>query len=119
MRKVEILTNYGINVENSLEVLGDMETYDEIVEEFLSGIDEKMKKFEQFLKEKKSYDYAILVHGLKSEAKYLGFTELAKISFAQELKAKADDIEYINNNISLLFAEIKKIVEVLNNYLNS
>ncbi len=119
MRKVEILTNYGINVENSLEVLGDMETYDEIVEEFLRGIDEKMKKFEQFLKEKKSYDYAILVHGLKSEAKYLGFTELAKISFDHELKAKANDIQFIENNISLLFVEIQKIVKVLKEYLNS
>ena len=33
-------------------------------------------------------NYAILVHSLKSDAKYLGFTKLAELAYNHELKVK-------------------------------
>ena len=35
MKDQSILVNNGINIEASLELLGDMETYDEIIGEFI------------------------------------------------------------------------------------
>ena len=36
-------------------------------------------------------DYAIEVHSLKSDCKYLGFMKLADISYQHELKSKEND----------------------------
>ena len=46
MRDTSILTNNGINVQQSLELLGDMEFYDETLEGFLDMADEKISKLE-------------------------------------------------------------------------
>ena len=43
-------------------------------------------------------NYAIEVHSLKSDCKYLGFTTLAQLSYQHELKSKANDVEFVNEN---------------------
>ena len=41
-------------------------------------------------------DYAILVHALKSDSKYLGFTSLAEIAYEHELASKANNVDEVN-----------------------
>ena len=41
-------------------------------------------------------NYAILVHSLKSDSKYLGFTTLAELSYNHEMASKAGDAEFVN-----------------------
>ena len=62
-------------------------------------------------------NYAILVHALKSDSKYLGFTALADISYKHELKSKESDINYINDNFDELMNELKRIIELIKKYL--
>ena len=50
MKDVNILKNNGVDVEKSLELLGDMEMYDEVMHDFLNMIDEKSVKNLQWLK---------------------------------------------------------------------
>ena len=44
MRDVKLLTNNGVNVAKSLEVFGEMATYDSTLSDFLADIDEKENK---------------------------------------------------------------------------
>ena len=63
-------------------------------------------------------NYAILVHSLKSDSRYLGFNKLADIALQQELKSKDNDVTYIHNNFNLLLNEVKAVVNIINKYLN-
>ena len=63
-------------------------------------------------------NYAILVHSLKSESRYLGFDKLADICLQHELKSKENDATYVNNNFNLLLDELNNILEIVKQYLN-
>ena len=62
-------------------------------------------------------NYSIDVHSLKSDSKYFGFTELARISYEHELKSKEDNKEFVKDNFNELEKEYNRIIEVVNNYL--
>ena len=72
--------------------------YNETLEEFMNNIEERMRKLEKYKEEEKMEEYAIEVHALKSDSKYLGFKELAEIAYNQEMKSKENDIKYIKKN---------------------
>ena len=48
MKDINILLNNGVNLNKSLELFGDQETYDETLEEFLNGVNEKIKLIKEF-----------------------------------------------------------------------
>ena len=52
MKNVDFLKLHGVNVENSLELFGDMQTYNETLGDFLNDIDQKLEQ----LKETKEID---------------------------------------------------------------
>jgi len=116
--KIEYLKQNGINVENGINLLGDIEMYNETLNEFLSEIDNKMEKLSKN-KDENIDNYAIEVHALKSDSKYLGFELLAKIAFEHEIKAKEHDKEYILNNFDNLQKEVNNIVEIIKKYINN
>ena len=49
MRDVTLLTSNGVNVAKSLELFGDMTTYDSTLSDFLADINEKENKINYFL----------------------------------------------------------------------
>ena len=117
MKDVNILTSNGINVQQSLELFGDMEMYDETLTDFLDLIDEKITKLET---EKASGDmpnYAIDVHSLKSDARYLGFATLADLAYQSEMKSKASDVNFVNENHPKIIAETNRILAVAQQYM--
>ena len=117
MKDVNILTSNGVNVQQSLELFGDMEMYDETLQDFLGMIDNKLKS----LDEKKTLgdmaNYAIEVHALKSDAKYLGFVDLAEMAYNSEMKSKAGDVMFVQENHPRIIAETKRMIEVAKQYL--
>ena len=117
MKDVNILKNNGVDVDQSLELFGDMETYNETLEEFLNGVDEKLSNIEKFKEASDMTNYAILVHSLKSDSKYLGFTKLAELSYNHEMASKANNIDYVYVNYDALMDEAKRIVGVASSYL--
>ena len=42
MKSVDFLKNNNVNVDQSLELFGDIETYNETLKEFQNGIDNKL-----------------------------------------------------------------------------
>ena len=112
----DYLISNGVDLKYSLDLLGDMEMYDDTVKDFLGIYNDRLSKINSY-KEKDMKNYAIEVHALKSDCKYLGFLSLADIAYEHELKSKANDIEYVHSNCERLLVEYKKVIEVLTKYI--
>lgn len=118
MFDVNFLIENGVDINKSLELFGDIETYNENVDEFLISSKEKVSKLETYKNERDMANYAIYVHSLKSDAKYFGLTKLAELAYDQELKSKAGDALYISEHYQELVAEVKRMVDVLKKYID-
>ena len=113
-----ILTQGGVNVAHALELLGDMETYNETLKDFLSEVGEKLNKIKEYKEAQDMPNYAILVHSLKSDSKYLGFTYLADLAYNHEMASKANDIRFVLGSYDALITEANRIVALVKNYMS-
>lgn len=119
MKDVLILKNNGVDVEHGLELLGDMEMYDETLQDFLTESIDRLPSIENYKNVSDMANYAILVHAMKSDSKYLGFTKLAELSYNHEMESKANNLSYVNENYAELITEANRIISVVKSYLNS
>ena len=117
MRDVNLLINNGVNVKKSLELFGDMATYDETLGDFLNDINVKEQKIKQTKENGDMANYAILVHGLKSDAKYFGFDTLADYAYQHEMASKENNIYYVTEHFDELIKELDRIVHLVKQYL--
>jgi len=113
-----LLENNGINYQKSIELLGDMETYEDSLKSFCNLFNTTVEKIDSYRMNNDMENYAIVVHSLKSDAKYLGFTDLAELAAEHEQESKNNNQQYINNNYFSLMNELYRIYEVLNEYMN-
>lgn len=112
-----ILTNNGVDVNRGLELLGDMDFYNETLGEFLNNIDENKNKLLEYRNNDDFENYGILSHSIKSDAKYLGFVSLIDIALANEMAGKESNKEFIQNNFGAFIAEINKFEHIGKMYL--
>lgn len=112
-----ILRSNGVDLDKSLELFGDMGTYNETVGEFLLGSSDKLRKLEEYKARNDMANYAIYVHSLKSDAKYFGFSKLAEIAYDQEMKSKVSDAFYINEHFNELINETNRMIHIIKQYL--
>ena len=117
MKDKNILVNNGVNVDASLEILGDMEMYDETMSDFLDEVEDKIESIKSYKEACDMPNYAIQVHSLKSDSKYLGFTILAELSYNHEMASKGNDVDFVNNNFESLMTEASRIVSVCKEYM--
>jgi len=114
---VEYLKENNIDVDSSLDFLGDMETYNETLRDFLIENETRIPKMKEHLSNEDASNYAILAHALKSDSKYLGFKKLAELALNHELKGKDNDLEYIKENYNELMLELKNVIDIVKKYL--
>ena len=112
----DYLRSQGVNLDQALENLGDMEMYNMTVEDFLSEVEEKWQRIEDYKLQNNLKDYSIEVHSLKSDAKYLGLVRLADIAYQHELASKEENADYVNNNFNYLEEEYQKALQIIKNY---
>ena len=117
MKDINILVNNGVNVDGSLEILGDMEMYDETMSDFLDEVEEKIESIKTYKDEGDMPNYAIQVHSLKSDSKYLGFTTLAELSYNHEMASKGNDVNFVNDNFDSSMEEADRIVNLCKEYM--
>lgn len=117
MKDISLLKNNGIDVDGALELLGDMEMYEETLNDFLEVSEERMPKLDVYVKSKDMENYAIQVHAMKSDSKYLGFTTLAEMALNHQLKSEANDIDYIMEHYDELVQEFHRVLKIVNQYL--
>ena len=112
----KILEDANIDYKVGLENFGSIEMYKEMLNDWFKEIDEKWNRIVSNKENMK--EYSVDVHSLKSDSKYFGFTELAKLSLDHELKSKDGDKEYVKKHFDELENEYKRIIDVVSKYLN-
>lgn len=117
MNNTNLLEANGVNVKASLELLGDLETYDKIIRDYLDGVSSKMEELTKYKEVGDMTNYAILVHSLKSDAKYLGFTRLAEMAYEHEMESKENNLYFVTDNFNKLMEECKRINNLVKQYL--
>ena len=116
---INILKNNEIDVDSSIEILGDIDMYNETLKDFLDLSTDRLNNIEKYKNTNDLENYAIEVHAMKGDSKYLGFTKLAELSLNHQLKSEAGDMNYVNDNYEELINEAKRIIKVCNDYLKS
>lgn len=117
MFDTKLLTDNGVNLEKSLELFGDIATYNDNLDEFVDGAEAILSDLEKYKEVADMNNYAIKVHSLKSDAKYFGFEHLAELAYNHEMKSKENDMYYIYDNYDELIKEIKRIINLVKEYM--
>lgn len=116
---VKYLKVNGVDLDKSLELLGDMEMYNATMSDFIAEVRDKWERIVNYKNIGDMENYAIEVHSLKSDCKYLGFMSLADVAYQHELKSKENDLNFVVENFQRLEFEYKKVLEIVENYLNN
>jgi len=116
MKDAQFLMNNGIDVSSSLELLGDMQMYNETLKDFLEAVKDKVDHLKKYKEAADMANYAIIVHSLKSDAKYLGFTKLAELAYKEELESKMNNSLFIYSDFDVLMKEVDRILSVIYEY---
>lgn len=119
MKDTEFLKSNGVNLDSALELLGDLSFYDETLEQFIEENKTRLPNIVKYRKEGNMPEYAILVHALKSDSKYLGFTDLAEIALEHEMASKANDIDTVNAKFNDLVNTYNKYAKIAFEYLGT
>ena len=117
MKDVSFLTSNGVNVEKSLELFGDMETYNTTLEDFYTEMSPRLSKIKQFKETSDMANYAIEVHALKSDSKYFGFDTLAELAYNHEMESKKNNMFYVVDHYNELITEANRIYKIVAEYL--
>ena len=117
MYDTNILIENGVNLKQSLELFGDIATYNDNLDEFLKDVEDKVKKLGKYKEYADMANYAILVHSIKSDAKYFGFDHLAELALNHEKESKENNMYYIYDNYDELIKEIDRITNLVKRYL--
>ena len=117
MKDVDLLKTNGIDVDSAIELLGDIEMYQDTLKDFLEVSETRMPKLEKYFQENDLENYAIEVHAMKSDSKYLGFTKLAEMSLEHQLKSEEGNKVYVKEHYQELMEEVKRIIKVVTDYL--
>lgn len=113
----KFLEDNGVDVKTGIELLGDMDMYNDTMNDFLNELENKNKDLISFKEKGDMNNYSILIHSIKSDCKYLGFTKLAELAYDHELKSKDNNIDYVNDNFDVLESEIDKVLNIVKQYL--
>ena len=118
MKNINFLKNKGVDIDGSLNLFGDVETYNTTIGEFLVGIHNKIKNLVTFLQNRDMANYAIYAHSMKSDAYNFGFRKLGDLAYEHETKSKAGDVYYISEHINDLITETNNTITLIQEYMN-
>ena len=119
MKDKNYLIQNGVAVDTGIELLGDIDMYNQIMAEFSKSFNDRMANIKTYKEMSDMANYAVEVHSLKSDSKYLGFTTLANLAYNHEMASKAGDITSVNNHYNELINESNRIIAVVRTYLGS
>lgn len=112
----DYLRSHGIDIDHALDLLGDMEMYHMTLHDYLDEIDSKFEQLKDYLENKDMANYSILVHSMKSDAKYLGFMKLADVCYQHELKSKENNYDFCKDYFEEIEKELQSVLSVVREY---
>lgn len=113
---MDFLRENNIDVDSSIEILGDIEMVNETMDDFLLEMEDRIPLMIEYKENNDMENYAIIVHAIKGDSKYLGFTKLADLALNHQLKAQDSDVKFVNDNFDELMVEINRVIDVINEY---
>lgn len=116
MDKIEFLKQCGVDVETGISNMMDIETYNDIMNDFYESLDGELEKINNFKNAGDMPNYAILVHAMKSNARSFGFNKLGEISYNHEMASKAGDINYVNSNYNEFLNAVNEVKQIIEKY---
>ena len=117
MKNLDFLRNRGIDTNSAIELLGDIDMYNDTLADFLTESESRLPMIDNYKNNQDMDNYAILVHAMKGDSKYLGFTKLAELSYNHQVESQSNNINYVNNHYDELLDEANRIIEVVKEYL--
>ena len=118
MKDIKFLEDNGVDVKKSLELFGNIDTYNANIGEFLVGLHAKINDLIKLLGEKDMNNYATSAHYISNDANNFGFTKLAQEAADQEEKSRAGDVFYISNHINDLIRLTNDTIKLVQEYMN-
>jgi CheY-like chemotaxis protein len=115
---LNFLNQNGVNTEKALDLFGDVEIYNETFKDYLDGIDDKKSKLDKFKNEANWPDYAIFAHSIKSDARYLGFEDVASECLKHEMAGKEGNQHFIESDYNNLLKSVDYMTNIVTRYLN-
>lgn len=116
MNSIELLKQNNVDVDKALELWGDIDSYNDSLKEYKDSLNTKLADLEKFKNNNDLENYSILVHSMKSEAKYLGFMKDSEVFLSHELESKNKNIDYVMNNFVYLRDTVFRIENLIKNY---
>lgn len=113
----DILRNAGIDIEHGIELLGDMDMYNETMKDFFNELETRISDLNYYKVSGEINNYAILAHAIKSDSKYLGIMDLADVSLQHEMAGKEENIAFINENFDAYKELLEKYKNIIQEYL--
>jgi CheY-like chemotaxis protein/HPt (histidine-containing phosphotransfer) domain-containing protein len=117
MKSVEFLKKHNVDVDKSLELFGDMGIYNETMQDFLDGIEEKKTDLKKYKDLDDWANYAIYAHSIKSDARYLGFTSVAEVALQHEMAGKESNQHFIEKDYDHLVNITNEMISIVKDYL--
>lgn len=115
-QKEDYLKSMGVDVEVGITNMMDLETYNEMLDDFYDSFDEEASAIDNFKNHGDMVNYAIKVHAMKSNARSFGFMKLGDICYAHEMASKANDLNYVNEHYDDLLKTIRETKEIISKY---
>lgn len=119
MRDINYLKKLGVDVDSSIELFGDIEMYDETIEDFIASIEDKTNKLTNAKDSNNLENYGIFAHSIKSDARYLGFIKLYDVALIHENAGKSLNQQFVNENYEYFMTQLNDMILVCKNYINS
>lgn len=119
MKNINILKENKVNIDKSLELFGDIETYDITLTEFLKNINQRIEKLKTFKEIADMHNYSIIVHSLKSDMRYFGFEELGEKFYKHEIESKNNNIYFVYEDYNSLINDLNKMIRISSKYLGN
>jgi len=117
MLDINFLKQNNVDTDAAIELFGDISIYNETCQDFLDGIDEKLNELKKYKEMNDMPNYAIYAHSIKSDARYLGFSEIAKIALDHEMAGKGNDERFVSREYDNLVAATNKMISIVKQYL--
>lgn len=117
MKDINYLIANGININKSLELFGDIETFDVTLEEFLNGIDDKLDNLVSAKERGDMKNYALYARYIKTDARYFGFDKLTEIARKHQNEGRANNLYFVYENFNELVSEVNRVKNIAKSYL--
>ncbi|SFB20496.1 HPt (histidine-containing phosphotransfer) domain-containing protein [Acetitomaculum ruminis DSM 5522] len=108
-----------LDVQKGITNCNGREQYILVLSVFCEDYEEKSSNIKKYKAEGKYQEYAVLVHGLKSEARSIGAYELGEKAYELELAGKAKDKDVIEAKTDALLEHYRKTVLSVKRAINN